>query len=56
MGNFQIVGNVRQFSTVIMTHVKTICNDFISTKQILGVKNNFCYFSSLITFYYIHEW
>ena len=23
---------------------------------ILGVKTNFCYFSSLITFYYIHEW
>ena len=26
------------------------------TKHILGVKKNFCYFSSLITFYYIHEW
>ena len=23
---------------------------------LLGVKNNFCYFSSLITIYYIHEW
>ena len=23
---------------------------------VLGVKKNFCYFSSLITFYYIHEW
>ena len=23
---------------------------------ILGVKKNFCYFTSLITFYYIHEW
>ena len=22
---------------------------------LLGVKENFCYFSSLITFYYIHE-
>ena len=23
--------------------------------DVLGVKNNFCYVSSLITFYYIHE-
>ena len=41
----------------IKGNMEYLLHDYILTwiAYILGVKKNFCYFSSLITFYYIHE-
>ena len=48
--------DLKAFINIVEARFITSLNFDVCVVHVLGVKKNFCYFSSLITFYYIHEW